>query len=363
MAQRTPLHDAHVAAGARLVDFAGWDMPIQYDSQIEEHHAVRRDAGMFDVSHMTVVDVSGEGARDWLRHLLANDVARLQSPGRALYTCMLKPDAGVIDDLIVYWRGDDRYRLVVNAATRDKDLAWLREHAAGRPVTVAERPDLSMVAVQGPNARERAHGVMAPGLAAAAAELRRFAAAEAGDWFVGRTGYTGEDGYEVILPGAEAPALWQGLLEAGVRPCGLGARDTLRLEAGMNLYGSDMDESVSPLESGLAWTVAWEPADRDFMGRGALELQRAAGVAVDLFGLVLEGKGVLRNHMKVYADAGEGEITSGSFSPTLGRAIALARLPAGSAGPVEVEMRGRRAEARLVRPPFVRAGEPAIALD
>ena len=363
MGEKTPLHSEHERLGARIVDFGGWDMPLHYGSQVEEHHAVRTDAGMFDVSHMTVVDVSGAGAEVWLRGLLANDVARLQAPGKALYTCMLNADGGVIDDLIVYFRGPGEYRLVVNAATRAKDLAWLERRAEGADVSIAERPDLAMIAVQGPAARERAARLLAPEDREAALALKPFTAAQLGELFVARTGYTGEDGWEIILPGARAAEAWQALLAGGVKPCGLGARDTLRLEAGMNLYGQDMDETTTPLESGLGWTVAWEPADRDFVGRAALQAQRDAGPARKLVGLLLEDRGVLRGHQRVVTPAGDGEVTSGSFAPTLGRSVGFARVPAGAGEQVQVDIRGRLLAARVVRPPFVRNGKPRIQLD
>ncbi len=363
MSKQTPLYGKHVEAGARMVDFGGWSMPLHYGSQLDEHHQVRRDAGMFDVSHMTVVDVKGRGARDYLRSLLANDVARLKVPGKALYSCMLTPEGGVVDDLITYYLSDDFYRAVVNAATRDKDLAWMRDHATGFEVVLQERDDLAMLAVQGPAARDKAMSVMSGEVAAAADGLAPFFGAQAGDWFVGRTGYTGEDGFEIMLPATEAPEFWDRLAGAGVAPAGLGARDTLRLEAGLNLYGSDMDEQVSPLESGLAWTVAFEPAERDFIGRAALETQKSAGGLRRFVGLVLEGRGVLRGHMRVLAgEAGEGEITSGGFSPTLGVSIALARVPAGTGEHVEVDMRGKPQPARVVKPPFVRNGKACVEI-
>ncbi len=363
MGEKTPLFGEHERLGARVVDFGGWDMPLHYGSQVDEHHAVRSDAGMFDVSHMTVVDVEGAAARPWLQRLLANDVARLKTSGKALYSCMLNEQGCVIDDLIVYFLADDRFRLVVNAATRAKDLAWLERHAEGAGVTVRERPELAMVAVQGPNAREKASLLLAPEQRAAALALEPFSTAQLGDLFVARTGYTGEDGWEVILPGEQAARFWAGLEAVGVRPCGLGARDTLRLEAGMNLYGQDMDEDTSPLESALGWTVAWEPADRDFIGRAALEAQRAAGPGRKLVGLLLEDRGVLRAHQRVVTPAGDGELTSGTFSPSLGRSIGFARVPAAAGEQVEVEVRGRLLAARVVRPPFVRHGKPRIQID
>jgi aminomethyltransferase len=361
MSLKTPLFDQHVAAGARVVDFGGWDMPLHYGSQKEEHHAVRQHAGVFDVSHMTIVDLSGERVRDYLRYLLANDVAKLTVSGKALYTCMLNEDGGVIDDLIVYYVDDTHYRLVVNAATREKDLAWLRKQAADYDVKVSERAELAMLAVQGPKARELAAPSIDSEFRDAALELKPFFGMDAGEWFVARTGYTGEDGWEIVVPAADAPALWDRLLAAGVQPCGLGARDTLRLEAAMNLYGNDMDETVSPLESGLTWTVAWEPADRDFIGRRVLEEQRQAGNTRRFTGLLLEDKGVLRDHQRVVVDGvGEGEITSGGFSPTIGRSIALARLPAGDYDRAQVDIRGKLLNVRVVKTPFVRNGEIRI---
>ncbi|HID49145.1 MAG TPA: glycine cleavage system aminomethyltransferase GcvT [Chromatiales bacterium] len=360
MGKHTALYDLHVSLGATMVDFGGWDMPIRYGSQIEEHHAVRRDAGMFDVSHMTVLDLTGSGVRDYLRRLLANDVARLEDRGKALYSCMLNEQGGVIDDLIVYYLEDAGYRMVVNAATRDKDLAWLEKQAAGFSVHRKVRDDLAMIAVQGPGARAKVHQVLGD-QAQALRDLGVFFLRRLDDMAVACTGYTGEDGYEIMVPAEQASAFWSRLLEAGVQPCGLGARDTLRLEAGMNLYGADMDESVTPLESGLSWTVAWEPEERDFLGRAALEAQRKAGVKRKLVGLVLEDKGVLRNHQKVIVEGQPvGEITSGSFSPTLGRAIAFARVPADIGSECQVEVRSKLLPARVVKPPFVRKGKVCI---
>jgi aminomethyltransferase len=359
MGFRTPLYDTHVAAGARMVDFGGWDMPVNYGSQLEEHHAVRRDAGMFDVSHMLAVDVFGPRSGDFLRHVLANDVAKLKAPGKALYTCMLNENGGVVDDLIVFFLADARFRVVVNAGNREKDVAWLRRHAASFQVEVRPRTELAMIAVQGPNSRARAATVLGRHAEPALA-LRPFTGAELGDYFVSRTGYTGEDGWEIALPADEAPQFWAQLAAAGTVQCGLGARDTLRLEAGMNLYGNDMDESVSPLESGLAWTVAFEPEDRDFIGRAALEAQRRQGVARKLVGLVLEDRGVLRSHQKVVSSAGEGELTSGTFSPTLQRSIGLARVPAATPDRVQVDIRGKLLPARVVKYPFVRMGQSLL---
>jgi aminomethyltransferase len=362
---RTPLYDQHLALGARMVDFGGWDMPVHYGSQIEEHHAVRRSAGVFDVSHMCVIDVRGERCAEFLRCLLANDVGRLRQAGKALYSCMLAEDAGILDDLIVYFLDARWYRIVVNAGTRDSDLAWIRAHAVPFGVEVRERSDLAMLAVQGPEARARVAALLTPPDAQAALALAVFFGAPLGEWFVARTGYTGEDGFEVMLPADGAVELWKRLNELGVRSCGLGARDTLRLEAGMNLYGNDMDTSTQPLESGLEWTVAFEPTDRAFVGRAALEAARAAGPGRKLVGLLLEERAVMRSHQRVLTPAGEGAVTSGTFSPTLARSIALARVPGTAAGvgsTVEVDIRGKLLSARIVQPPFVRLGRILVEL-
>ncbi len=362
MSLKTPLFDVHVSEGAKIVDFGGWDMPLHYGSQIEEHHAVRRDAGLFDVSHMCVIDLAGTRVREFLRHVLANDVAKLVTPGKALYSCVLRDDGGVVDDLIVFFLSESWFRMVVNAARRDKDLAWLRERARVFGVDVRERAELAMIAVQGPNARAKAAGLLPANEARAALALKPFMGAEIQGWFVSRTGYTGEDGFEITLPATQALGLWEALREAGVTAAGLGARDTLRLEAGMSLYGNDLDEAHHPLESGLAWTVAFEPEDRDFIGRRALEAARAVA-GRELVGLILEERGVLRSHQPVMSANGAGEITSGTFSPTLNRSIALARVPHAAGSQVHVEIRGKPLAARVVKPPFVRNGRALVALD
>lgn len=364
MLKQTVLHPRHIERGARMVDFGGWHMPLHYGSQIDEHHAVRRDAGMFDVSHMVVIDLHGAGCREFLGTLLANDIGKLKQHGKALYSCMLNQQGGVIDDLIVYHLGEEFFRLVVNAATRDEDLAWIRKHAEGHAVEVRERDDLAIIAVQGPHARDKVIGLLHEVDRERIGKLKRFhgAAAQAlhgATLFVARTGYTGEDGFEILIDQTHALELWDALLEAGVQPAGLGARDTLRLEAGMNLSGQDMDQRTTPLEAGLAWTVAFD-GDRDFIGRDALLAQKSAGVPWQMLGLVLEDKGVLRHGQTVHATNGSGEVLSGSMAPTLGKSIGLVRLPAGEPGTVEVEMRGRRLAARLVRIPFVRNGKSCI---
>jgi aminomethyltransferase len=387
MPLRTPLYESHLAAGAKMVDFSGWEMPIHYGSQIEEHHAVRRDAGMFDVSHMCALDLAGPDATRWLRHLLANDVAKLTTPGKALYSCMLDQDGGVIDDLIVYFFTPERYRIVVNAGTAAKDIAWMRGQLKGFTADLIVRrrgnddavaiiamqgsnaqerrltgsDSVAMIAVQGPRARER-FWMAFPGSRTATEPLGVFQAAEWQDWLVARTGYTGEDGFEITIPADAAGQVWQKLLAAGVKPCGLGARDTLRLEAGMNLYGQDMDEDISPYEAGLKWTVDLKDESRNFIGKSALEGKNARQVRNQFAGLLLLDRGVLRAHQKVFTAQGEGEITSGSFSPSLNQSIALARLPAGVAigSEVEVEIRDKRLKARVVKPVFVRNGKNLI---
>ncbi len=361
MLNTTVLNAVHRALGARMVDFGGWDMPVNYGSQIDEHHAVRTGAGMFDVSHMRVVDLSGDGVREFLRYALANNVDKLQVPGKALYTCLLRDDGGVLDDLIVYFLREDFFRLVVNAGTADHDIAWLRALAERRAAAVAltSRDDLALIAVQGPQARAKLWQAL-PAAESAAASLAPFNAVFVHDggleYFIARTGYTGEDGFEIALPGTAAPALWEALAAQGVRPCGLGARDTLRLEAGMNLYGHEMDEQVSPLEAGLGWTVD-QKSPRDFAGKAALA---AASPRAILVGLVLDGGGgVLRAHQRVQTPVGMGEITSGTFSPTMQKSIALARVPPGVAvgDLVDVEVRDKLLPARVVKPPFVRNGQ------
>lgn len=372
--QATPLNAIHRALGARMVDFGGWDMPVNYGSQIEEHHAVRADAGMFDVSHMCVVDLHGARTRDFLRGLLANNVDKLQIPGKALYSCMLDEQGGVIDDLIVYFFAEDHFRLVVNAGTATGDIEWIRARnvATGSEVAITpRRPDnapagaepLAIVAVQGPNARAKVWSAF-PSTQPSDA-LKPFNAvvvqdAAVGEIMVARTGYTGEDGFELVVPAANVAAVWEKLHAAGVRPAGLGARDTLRLEAGMNLYGQDMDIHTSPLDAGLGWTVDLQ-SERDFTGKAALV---AAGQTRQFVGLVLRDKGgVLRSHQKVVTASGDGETTSGTFSPTLSLSIAFARVPTGIAAgdEVHVEIRDRKLAATVVKLPFVRNGKALVS--
>ena len=356
--QKTALYDSHVKCGGKMVEFAGWQLPIHYGSLVDEHIAVRKQSGMFDVSHMTIVDVSGSQAKDFLQQLLANDVAALKKSGAALYSCMLNHQGGIIDDLIVYHFSETDFRLVVNAATREKDLAWIDTQSEQYDVTIAEQPGLAMIAVQGPLATDKVHEVLTPEMAKACSALGRYEAVCMDDWFIAATGYTGEDGYEIALPKDNAEKLWQSLLDTGVVPCGLGARDTLRLEAGMNLYGTDMSEDDTPLTSGLAWTVAFDPATRDFIGRNALEAQKTAGPPHQLVGFVLDGKGVLRGGQLLYKEDEEiGVITSGTHSPSLKKSIAFARVKADQVGDCEVQIRRNRLPVRLVKRVFVRKGQ------
>ena len=357
--KHTPLYQAHIDAGGKMVDFGGWEMPLNYGSQIEEHHQVRNDAGMFDVSHMTVVDFKGLQAKVFLQTLIANDVDKLKTEGKALYSCMLNEKGGVVDDLIVYYLNDEDYRMVINAGTTEKDIAWINTQAEGFDVSVEPKFDLAMIAVQGPNARAKVFEAM-PGVEDVCGELKPFNAASLGSLFIARTGYTGEDGFEIMLPEKSAEFTWKMLLEVGVKPCGLGARDTLRLEAGMSLYGSEINEEVSPLEAALTWTVDLSNENRRFVGRDALEALRDKGVKKTIVGLILEGKGVIRNHQKVLTSLGEGEVTSGTFSPTMGKAIALASMPMGAVGSCEIEMRNKQVSAKIVKPPFVRNGKVLV---
>lgn len=361
MGNRTPFYQNHCDANAKIVDFGGWDMPLHYGSQVEEHHFVRQDAGMFDVSHMTVVEVTGEKAKPFLQYLLANDVNKLTESGKALYSGMLNESGGVIDDLIVYYLTDDHYRVVVNASTREKDLAWMSKQAEAFSVSVTENTSFAMLAVQGPNAIEKTNQVLSDKQRHAVDSLGVFFAADCEGFFIARTGYTGEDGYEILVPSESASEFWNKLLAVGVKPCGLGARDTLRLEAGMNLYGNEMDETVSPLEANMGWTITWSPEERDFIGKTALLAQKQAGVKNKLVGLVLEGRGVLRSHMKVIIEGvGEGETTSGTMSPTLKKSIGIARVPKTTGDNVMVEIRGKQIPAKVVKASFVRMGKALV---
>jgi glycine cleavage system T protein (aminomethyltransferase) len=366
MTKRTPLYEQHIKCQGKMVDFGGWEMPIHYGSQIEEHHIVRQKAGMFDVSHMTIIDFRGADVEPYLRKMLANDVSKISStPGKALYSCLLNEQGFVIDDLIVYFMQDEWFRVIVNSSTREKDLTWFKkqrqafssEHSSlEHGVDIVEQSELTMIAIQGPESIKIANKILAINV-----DFKPFSAIESGDFFVGRTGYTGEDGYEIICPNEQASELWQQFIDAGVAPCGLGARDTLRLEAGMNLYGNDMDESQSPLESGLSWTVAMKD-DRDFIGRAALQQQIDKGLQYKFVGLVLEGKGIMRDHQDIVSDATSqtGEVTSGSFSPSMQKSIAFARIPIAMNDNCLVQIRKKQVPAKIVKPPFVRNGKALV---
>ena len=360
MLKPTPLYEQHKMLGAKMTEFCGWEMPLDFGSQLEEHHIVRRDSGLFDVSHMTIVDVLGAGGRLFLRHLLANDVDSLKQ-GQAMYSCMLNQHGGVIDDLIVYHRSFDNYRLVLNAATRTKDLDWIYKQAQGFSVGLLEQKDFAILAVQGPKAIEKVLSAVSPEQMDAITTLRPFDGVDIGDWFVARTGYTGEDGLEFIVPKAQAQQLWSSFVAHGITPCGLGARDSLRLEAGMLLYGQDMDELTTPLECGLSWTVKLDDHERDFIGRGALLAQKHHGITKKLVGLVLEDKGILRAGQKVIlSDNTDGVITSGGFSPTLSKSIAFASVPLSIGNKCKVEIRGKRFVVKVVKPRFVKQGQALV---
>lgn len=359
MSNKTKLYDAHCKASAKMVDFHGWLMPLHYGSQLAEHQAVRESAGIFDVSHMTIIDIKGRDTEAYLKRLLANDIGKLKQFGRGLYSCMLNEQGGILDDLIAYAIDEQWYRLVVNSATREKDLQWLQLQAKSFAIDLTERSDLAILAVQGPQAKDKLSTVFTDDQRSRALYLKSFDFVMNGSWFIARTGYTGEDGFEIMLSNDDVETVWQEFLAAGTVPCGLGARDTLRLEAGLCLYGVDMDETTTPYEANLAWTVALEPTTRDFIGRSALEQQKISGIKKYLVGLVLEEQGIPRSHQKVVLDdlAIVGEITSGTFSPTLKQGIALARLPMSGAVKCHVEIRDKLIAARIIKPPFVRFGE------
>lgn len=359
MGKQTVLFQTHLDHGAKMVDFAGWDLPIHYGSQINEHLCVREDAGIFDVSHMTVLDLQGKDVQAFLQKLLANDIAKLAQPGSALYSCMLNEEGGVIDDLIVYYLAKNMYRLVFNASTRDVACAWITMQMQRYDIELTLRDDLAMIAVQGPEAIAKLESVLSPSEYTITKALKPFHTLADGDLFIARTGYTGEEGVEVLLPQEKAPAFWAKCIDAGVKPCGLGARDTLRLEAGLNLYGVDMDVDTTPLEAHLGWTVCWRDDSREFIGKAALAAQKQNAHPV-LVGLVLKAKGVLRNHLKVFCGNTEGEITSGSYSPILQCGMAMARFPHPVKGACEVEVRGKRLPAEIVSLPFVKNGQSTL---
>lgn len=350
--KHTALFQTQVDAGGKMVDFNGWEMAINFGSQIDEHHQVRQDCGMFDVSHMSVIEVKGVDGTRFLRHILSADVAKT-TIGKAIYSCMLNVEGGVLDDLIVYHRGDKGYRLVVNAATADSDLTWIMAQAEGFKIEVEVLKEVAIIAVQGPNARSKVFAAM-PGVEEVCGDLQKFSSASIGSLFIARTGYTGEDGFEIILPAKSAVFTWKMLGDVGVKPCGLAARDTLRLEAGLSLYGAEMDEMTTPFDANLSWCVDFNDESRDFIGRAAYANLKSEKTIV---GLVLEGKGMIRKGQIVECENGDGVVTSGGFSPTMKVSIGLARVPKNSVGKVKIQIRNKTVFAKIVAPPFVKNGE------
>ena len=360
----------HRALGAKMIDFGGWDMPIHYGSQISEHLHTRSDASLFDVSHMAIVDCFGSDASRFLSLLLANNIKKLSQSGKGLYSCMLNEEGGIIDDLIVY-KLEDRYRLVINASTATGDLAWMNEQARHfKDLTlIPRRHDLEqqqdpevLLAIQGPQSAK----ILAQAFPNIAAELQslhyfhvQFLTTTFGKLMFARTGYTGEDGFEIGIPLKMGQAVWDFLLKQDqLKPAGLGARDTLRIEAGYTLYGQDMGTHTNPLDSGLAWTVDLKSA-REFIGKSALI---RLGQHSDFMGLVLLSRGVLRGHQKVITPLGNGEICSGTYSPSLEKSIGFARLPKGQmiGSIVQVFIRDQVLDAQIVKPAFVRRGQILI---
>ena len=360
MGLRTPLYDMHLALGAKMVDFNGWDMPLHYGSQVDEHHHVRNECGVFDISHMSIFDIQGDQAQAFLQLLLSNDVALLNTVGDAQHSIMLNEQGGVIDDLMVS-RTDTGYRLVSNAVTRERVQTWLEQHAATFSCSVQWRNDLCLFSIQGPLARERLSSILSASRVNLIQNLQHHHTAQDGDWFISCTGYTGEDGIEIMLPASQAVDFINALVGAGISPIGIGARDTLRLEAGFNLYGFDTNEQVSPLTVNMGHLICWQPETRDFIGRQALQNQLDRGVMEKLVGLVLDERGVLRAGQPVRINnQTTGVITSGSYSPTLGKAIALARVPVATGDRGEVEIRHKWFPVRVVKPRFVRNGKILI---
>lgn len=361
---QTSLHDIHVEAGARMVDFAGWSMPVQYSGVIDEHRAVRQAAGLFDVSHMGEFRVSGPESEAFLQSMTPNDVTRL-APGRAHYSGLLTESGTYVDDLLIYRLGDEEFLLVVNAANRAKDFAWLESHS----IEGIELEDVSssyaLLALQGPAAREILRGLASCDLNA----IRYYAFEEAEvageNAIVSRTGYTGEDGFELYLEPSAAPEIWRRLISAGsslgLVPAGLGARDTLRLEAGMALYGHEIDEATTPLEAGLDWVVKLDQGE--FLGRDALLAQRQSGPKKKLIGLEVQGRGIARQGHAVVVDGVEvGRVTSGTWSPTFEKAIGMAHVPAELAEvdrDLTLDVRGRSVPARVVALPFYKRERPS----
>ncbi len=347
MLQQTALHSWHAQHGAKLVPFAGFDMPLHYGSQLDEHQMVRKKAGLFDVSHMQLTHLAGDNVTEMLRYLLSQDVAALAA-NQASYGCLLNARGGIIDDVIVYRLAENQYWMVSNAATKTKVMPWLKQHAENFSVTLASLDDYSLIAIQGPEAIEKTAALFD-----GVRDIPPFGFLTTDDGLMlARTGYTGEDGFEIMAPHARITAIWQQFLELGAKPCGLGARDTLRLEAGLNLYGQDMDENTTPLSSGLSFALHW--TDRDFMGRDVLTAMKKENDFWLRKGLILHHGGILRPGMKVMGDFGESKVLSGSYSPTLSASIALVRLPQGTEQGIHVVIRNKSIPVEVVRPPFYR---------
>jgi aminomethyltransferase len=355
--KRTPLYSCHAELGARLVDFAGWEMPVQYEGVIEEHRAVRTAAGMFDVSHMGEVRVKGAGAEAFLQRLTPNDVSKLV-PGRAHYSGLLTDRGTYIDDLLIYRLAADDFLVVVNASNADRDFAWIAERAEGDAEVTNESDRYALIALQGPRAIEILTPMATAGIAAV--KYYGFLQGEVAGKpaLLSRTGYTGEDGVELYLAPEDAPEIWRRLLEAGVKPAGLGARDTLRLEAAMALYGHEIDETTTPFEAGLNWVVKLDKGD--FLGREALQAQRAAGLPRKLVGFEVQGRGIARQgHAVLSHEGGEavGAVTSGTWSPTFEKALGMAYVPVALAAPgtpLTIDVRGKALPAVVVETPFYR---------
>lgn len=352
--KKTALYDEHIKANAKIINFFNWSMPINYGSQLKEHNYVRNDAGMFDVSHMSIVDLKGRVSYDFLRYLLANDIAKINK-NKSLYSVMLNASGGIIDDLIIYCIADNHYRMVINAACSEKDLNWINTNAKDFQVDIDPLNDYAIIAVQGPNAVDKT--IKAAPKLKAAKNLTKFSNIIIDDIFIARIGYTGEDGFEIMLKNNPALSLWKQLLKVGIKPCGLGARDTLRLEAGFNLYGNEMNEQTTPLETNLIWSVDFKDNNRKFIGKESLKKQLKLGVKNQLKGMILTTKGVLRNNQEVFTNKGIGKVTSGSFSPTLNKAIAFVSVPTAADSAVEVKLRAEKVKAKLIKMPFYKNGK------
>jgi len=364
--KKTPLHARHLASGARMVDFGGWDMPVEYSGISSEHMAVRTRAGLFDVSHMGQVELAGPAALATIQALTSNDAARL-AVGQAQYSALTTPEGTFVDDILVYRLADEHFMLVVNATTTKKDYAWLSTHVApGGDVSVVNTSArYALIALQGPASREILAGLTTVDLGAV--KYYWFATGEVAGVraTVSRTGYTGEDGFEIFVPPAQADRVWLAILEAGaahdVKPCGLGARDTLRLEAGMRLYGNDMDETVSVLEAGLGWIVGWQKPE--FLGAARLRAEKANGSARRVVAFEMTERAIARHgHQVVDGDAVIGQVTSGTQTPFLRKAIGFANVPTACSAvgaEFDIDIRGRRARARVVPEPFYKRPRPA----